>query len=255
MPSPFPGMNPYLEQSSVWQDFHNSLIPAIRDALTRQLSPHFVVKIEEQLFIHEPSAHERLRIGRADVALSKPAHRESGGGSTATLDAPRQLVVSTDFDVEKHTYLEVHDRQRRDIVAVIEVLSPSNKQHGADREHYLQKRRGILRSMTHLVEIDLLRGGPKMPAEEALDGDYGVLVSRSEDRPKVGYWPILLRDRLPKIPIPLRDPIPLAWLDLQEILHVVYDRAYYKDYIYQGTPDPPLADADRVWAEELVKRA
>lgn len=256
MPSPFPGMNPYLEQPDAWQDFHNSFIPAIRDALSRQVSPHFFVKIEEQLFVHEPATEERLRIGRADVALSKAVTIEFGSEpAVATLDAPEQLDVETAFDIEKHNYLEIHDRQRRDVVAVIEVLSPSNKQPGADRDLYLAKRRNILRSPANFVEIDLLRGGPKMPTNKTPVCDYGILVSRSEDRPKVGHWPIMLRDRLPKIPVPLRDPIPLAWLDLQEILHTVYDRAYYKDYIYQGTPEPPLSGADRAWAEELVKHA
>jgi len=250
-------MNPYLEQPASWQDFHNSFVGAIREALSPQLSPHFFVKIEEQLFIHEPSAEERLRIGRADVAMSRKSEQPQSNiaGNQTTLEAPRQLLVSTDFEVEKHLFLEVLDRQRLDVVTVIEILSPSNKLSGVDREQYLSKRRSILRSPVNLVEIDLLRGGPKMPAEENPDGDYGVLVSRREDRPRVGYWPIMLRDPLPRIPIPLRDPIPFAWLDLQDILHTVYDRAYYKDFIYLGSPAPPLHGADRIWAEQIVKQS
>lgn len=255
MPSPFPGMNPYLEQSTVWQDFHTRIVAVIGEVLAPQVSPSFLVRLEQSLFIHEPSHDERLRLGRADVALSgmiERSKRDSTGGQ-ATLESPRQLTVATDFEIEKHSYLEIQDRQRRDVVAIIEVLSPSNKQHGADREQYLNKRRGIIHSMAHFVEIDLLRGGPKMPAEELQEGDYGVVVSKYEDRPKVNYWPIMLRERLPRIPVPIRQPVPLAWIDLQEVLNTVYDRAYYKDYIYEGQPEPPLSDADRAWAEELVK--
>lgn len=255
MPSPFPGMNPYLEQSTIWQDFHTRLVAVIGEALAPQLSPHFFVRLEQMLFIHEPSHDERLRVGRADLAVNVPerATKPSSAADLATLESPRQLTVATNFDIETHPYLEIHDRQRRDVVAVVEVLSPSNKLPGPDREQYLGKRRGILHSTAHFVEIDLLRGGPKMPAAEPQDGDYGVVVSKSEGRPKVNYWPILLRDRLPRIPVPIRPPTPIVWIDLQEILHTVYDRAFYKDSIYEGQPEPPLSAADRAWADDIVK--
>src|SRR3954464_15041598 len=107
MPSPFPGMNPYLEQQAVWQDFHNSFIPAIRAALAPQLDPNFVVRIEEQLYIREPSAEERLRLGRADVGLSRAieAVKARAEGRQLMIEAPRQVVISTEFDVEKQLFL------------------------------------------------------------------------------------------------------------------------------------------------------
>ena len=255
MPSPFPGMNPYLEQKDIWQDFHGTFIPAIRAALAHQVSPDYFVKVEEYLFIHEPSAEERLRLGRADVALKRlldPNRGQQPGTTTAVLEAPRQLVVSTDFDIEKHEFLEIYDRKNREIVTVIEVLSPTNKIPGADREVYVAKRRGIFRSRAHFVEIDLLRGWPKMPTDEVVQCDYGVLISVCEQRPRAGYWPIMLRDRLPVIPIPLREPHPEVRLDLQEVLHKVYDEANYKSHIYLGTPEPPLNAEDAAWAEALA---
>jgi hypothetical protein len=257
MPSPFPGMNPYLEQKSVWRGFHDRIITALSDALAPQVSPHFIVGIEEYLFIHEPSAQERFRIGDSDVSLSRALQSAPfrAASERAGLIAPRQIRVSTEMEVERHLYLEVRTRDQRDIVTVIEMLSPTNKLPSQDRDQYLGMRHAILHSRSHFVEIDLLRAGPKMPAEELPECDYGVLVSSFEERPTAGFWPIMLRDRLPKIPVPLRLPILHAELDLQEILHTVYDRAFYKDRIYLGTPEPALAEGDRVWAEELAKRA
>jgi hypothetical protein len=86
------------------------------------------------------------------------------------------------------------------------------------------------------------------------DCDYCVLVSRHEERPRVGIWPIHLRQALPEIPIPLAHGDPDAVLDLQAILHEVYDRARYDIYIYEGVPAPPLAAADAAWAESIVRQ-
>jgi len=91
-----------------------------------------------------------------------------------------------------------------------------------------------------------------MPGDEAPSCDYSVMVSLPGERPQAAYWPIALRDRLPPIPIPLRAPLRSANLELQEVLHAVYDRAFYKDYIYQGSPTPPLGPEEMAWAQAIV---
>src|SRR5688572_12965302 len=141
MPSPFPGMNPYLEQDDAWQDFHDRFIPAISDALTPQVSPHFIVKIEAHLYIHEPAGDLRIRAGSADVGIARPGRSDAAAPDrgTSTLPATGRLVLPG-VEFEKQTYLEVRDRHNRDLVTVIEVLSPSNKRPGGDREQYLAKR-------------------------------------------------------------------------------------------------------------------
>jgi hypothetical protein len=88
----------------------------------------------------------------------------------------------------------------------------------------------MLRSSAHLIEIDLLRGGPRMPVEGFPDCDYAIILSRVEDRPQAGIWPVRLRDPLPNIPIPLRAGDRDAVLDLQAALHQVYDEACYELY-------------------------
>ena len=137
-------------------------------------------------------------------------------------------------------------------MTVVELLSPSNKRLGSDRDQYLAKREQILGSTAHLVEIDLLRGGKPMPVVDRPDCDYSVLVSRVEQRPEAGFWPIHLRSHLPEIPVPLRPPDADARLDLQAILHRLYDAAGYEDYIYGGNPDPLLAPDDLEWARTFA---
>ncbi|MGH7224123.1 MAG: DUF4058 family protein, partial [Gemmataceae bacterium] len=156
------------------------------------------------------------------------------------------------IDVERLSFVEIRDRRDRQLVTVLELLSPSNKRQGPDREQYLAKRRQFLAGNVHLVEIDLLRGGPRMPVEDLPDCDYCIMVSRVEKRPDVGIWPVRLRERLPVIPIPLRAPDADARLDLQEALHHLYDAAGYEDYIYTGASQPPLHPDDAAWARQFL---
>jgi hypothetical protein len=213
MPSPFPGMNPYLEQDDAWHGFHKCLIPYISEVIVPQVRPRYIVKLGEHVYIHE---------------------------------------LLTAIDVERLSFVEIRDRHSRELITIIEVLSPSNKRIGPDREKYVAKRRQLLASSVHFVEIDLLRGGPRMPVEDLPDCDYCIMVSRIEKRPHVGIWPIRLRERLPVIPIPLRAPDADARLDLQEALDHLYDAAGYEDYIYTGTPQPPLHPDDAAWARQFL---
>jgi Protein of unknown function (DUF4058) len=129
-------------------------------------------------------------------------------------------VAPPDIVVEYQAYLEVRDRSSRELVTVLDLLSPTNK--GRHRDQYLRKRDQVLASTAHLVEIDLLRGGDPMPAPDRPGCDYLVTVSRAERRPEADFWPVRLRERLPVIPVPLRAPVQDATLDLQELLHRVY---------------------------------
>jgi len=252
MPSPFPGMNPYLERDDVWQDFHQSFIPLVREVLAAQIRPAFIVKVEEYLFIHELSADERRLLGRADVGVRPGRDASSSAGQGTLLEAPVRGRLPITVDVERHSYVEIRTREGHELVTVLELLSPANKRPGADREQYLAKRRQLIASPVHLVEIDLLRGGPRLPVEGLGECDYYVMVSRAEERPDVGLWPLLLADPLPTIHVPLRAPHADARLDLQEALHRLYDAAGYEDYIYAGTPQPPLQGQPAAWAEQVL---
>lgn len=257
MPSPFPGMNPFLEPMEIWLDFHQSMIPAIREALAEQVRPKYLVKIEERLYIHDQSEDgeplPRRFIGRSDVSVADPMTVPSEGAASVVIEAPVSGRVPMPADVERSGYIEIRDRQTRELVTVIELLSPTNKRRGPDREQFLAKRREVLLSPANYIEIDLLRGGPRLPVEDLPDCDYYALVSRAELRPEVGLWPLGLRDLLPTIPVPLRPSDGDAQIHLQELLHRVYDAAGYADYIYDSPPEPLLEPADAEWARSLLE--
>ena len=254
MPSPFPGMNPYLERRAVWHDFHESFLPAAREAISSQIAPNFIAKIDEHVFIHELSeSTPRQFFGRADLGV---ADLLSSGTALAVAAVPFAAIstISTEvslveFDEERLSFLEIRDRESWKLVTVIELLSPANKQPGPDREQYIAKRELILRTDAHLVEIDLLRGGPRLPLQKTPECDYCVLLSRWEKRPRAEFWPIRLRETLPVIPIPLTAAYPDATLDLQAVLNRVYDAAGYQHYIYREAPEPVLPSSELEWAE------
>lgn len=210
--TPFPGMDPFVEQEDVWRDFHKRAVPTIAEMLLTQLRPKYIVKL---------------------------GHDARG-------------ILPTTVDVGHQSYVEIRDRISRQIVTVIELLSPANKRPGGDRDLYLAKRDEFLRSPVHLVEVDLLRGGPRLPVEGLPACDYCALVSRADDRPRVGIWPFQLKDPLSAIPIPLRADDAEARLDLQELVHRIHDSAGYSDYIYEGTPQPPLEKEAIAWAVSFL---
>ncbi|MCA9026195.1 MAG: DUF4058 family protein [Planctomycetaceae bacterium] len=253
MPSPFPGMNPYLERKSVWHGFHEAFVIDCQRALVPQIRPEFIASLDDNIYIHELSADERRLVGRSDVSLSVRSETTALVPGGTTVIAPVTGRVLPQVDVLRENFIEIRDRESRELVTVIDVLSPTNKRPGSDRDQFLNKRYQLMTSTAHYVEIDLLRGEPRLPIENLPDCDAYVMVSHVEQRPSVGLWPIGLRDRLPEIPIPLRDPIPEVRLDLQTILDHAYDSGGYEDYIYSGAPEPPLPSADAAWATEQLR--
>jgi hypothetical protein len=248
-------MNPYLEQDDVWHDFHERFLPAAAEAIGAQVQPDYIVKIDEHIYVHELPAELRRLLGRADLGVTAVRPMLSAPPTAVgLLDAPARIRLPA-VDIERESFIEIRDRRSRELVCVIELLSPANKRPGPDREQYLAKRGKLLNSPAHLVEIDLIRTGDPMPSEDRPDCVYSVAVSRVEDRPVAGFWPIGLRDTLPDIPIPLRRPHPDARLDLQGLLHRIYDAAGYAYYVYEGSPAPGLAPDDAAWARRLVPAA
>lgn len=257
MPSPFPGMNPYLEHDSVFHGFHQRLIVEISNALVPQIRPAYIADTDVNVYIHELSGDERL-LGRPDlyVADAKRAGRAvpaTVGPAAAASVAPVASALPPAVDVVEIPYVKIMDRETRQVVTVIEVLSRTNKLKGDDRAAYLAKRNQLRRSEVHFVEVDLLRAGEPMPLTNQPDADYRVVLSRHERRPEVALWPIRLKDRLPTVPVPLRAPDPDASLDLQAVLNRVYDLAGYADYLYALSPQPPLHPADAAWAEAVTR--
>ncbi len=258
MPSPFPGMNPFLENPNVWEDFHRSLLLHVRDALVPQTGKKYRVRIEERLYLRELSADERF-FGRSDVHVTLGGPRAAATASPASASAATLAypLVLPGVDETRERYLEVVDRQSERVVTVLELLSPTNKRgpSDADAAAYLKKRNRLMRSGVHLVEIDLLRAGTRPQPPEAPPSDYQMLVARTRAPATVEIWSVGLREALPRLPIPLADPDPDVVLDLKEVLERTCDLAGYANEIYGWNPVPPLLPKDAAWAEELLREA
>ncbi len=252
MPSPFPGMNPYFEQRPVWRGFHTSYLVTLRRALVAALAPRYRVELEESLYL-DYGGDQGGFFAVADAAVG--GHTPDGGSAAepATDDAPVTTTVNLRITRRRlKRRVVILDAAGPAVVCVIELLSPSEKRAGKDRERYLAKRARVFASDTHLIEIDLLRGGQRMPAADMPSCSYCVLVSRAGLRPRVGLWPLGLRDRLPAIRVPLVGNDPEPSLDLQTALDQVHDDDGYRHTIYDGRPSPPLIPADAAWAAALI---
>lgn len=254
MPSPFPGMNPYLEQSHLWRDFHGSFLVTLRSTLVPLVRPKYHVEYEESLYI-DPTGDEPRLFAVADNAVTNPDddEPESGGVATATAVVAAPVTVTVPGIAKKKARrLVIRDSKSQEVITIIEVLSPSNKAVGADRNKYLEKRDEVLTSAAHFIELDLLRGGKRMPIRTLPECDYYALVSRAWQRPEMGLWPFNLRDAIPPIPIPLRPGEPEPLVDLKPVIDRIYDEAWYEDRIYRSPPEPPLPAADLDWARSLI---
>jgi Protein of unknown function (DUF4058) len=152
--------------------------------------------------------------------------------------------------------VEIRDTANRQLVTAIELLSPSNKR-GDGRAEYLAKRRRILLSTAHLMEIDLLRQGQRPPMREVLpDAPYFVFLSRFENRPITDVFPITLHDPLPIVPVPLLTGDPDVPLDLQAALRTIYDLLGYDLAIdYLQPAEVPLPHEQDAWAHGLLRAA
>jgi hypothetical protein len=262
MPSPFPGMDPYLENPGLWPDVHHNLISKMQGLLSAQLRPNYLVRVEERTYIGDASnetLNPQLRIPNVEV-VSRPGWEEepfSPAGDASQLQVVEPIVATTWFEEEIHeAFLKVIGRESRDVVAVIEVLSPANKVAGSSgRESFEGKRREIMNSPSHWVEIDLLRGKRTVPVpKKAGPHEYLVHVSKRGLRPRGLLYPIRQSLRLPIIAIPLKPEDPDARLDLQAVVDGAYENANYDLEIdYRREPDPPLGGKLAEWADQLLR--
>jgi hypothetical protein len=275
MPSPFPGMDPWLEAPDIWPDFHERLANEISTGLNQSLPLPYYARLEMRpevglLDLDEGTGYTRKIV--PDVSVVDPS-RKATSGAVAVLDAPRtefsesvEVSVSTD-ELGRHVYVEIRDSRRgHRLITLIEIVSPANKRPGPDREAYLKKHREVYQSDASLIELDLLRSGERLSdnlhlvrAIEDLQPspDYLVLVNRAWLRTGQVSWqifPIGMRDMLPCIPVPLREDEPEVPLDLQYVFNRAYDSGPYRrgaiDYTQPSVP--PLSDDDAAWAHRAL---
>ena len=254
MPTPFPGMDPYLEQRELWQDVHNSLIADLRDYLAPRLRPRYYVSLEQRTY--RAGLTGLTFLGRPDVSVvgaPRPAYRAERTASTAPMG-----VVTVELpmpDIVRETYLEVRATQGGQVIAALEILSPANKLPGEGRDQYERKRLAVLDSLTHLIEIDLLRGGlPMAMFGNGYGAHYRILISREWARPRADLLPFTVRQPIPDFPLPLLRGDAEPVVPLNALLHDLYDRAGYDLRLdYRAEAEPPLEGDDAAWADALLR--
>jgi len=256
MPNPFPGMNPYLEQPEFWSDFHNQIIASLARELIPKLLPKYRVVTDE--WIYRVTDAGAIAIGRPDVSIQQRRPTATEGQSTAparvrqapSLAQPVKVTLLLPEELQQ-SYLEVRDAVTQKVVTTVEVLSPANKR-GEGRQKYEAKRQQLLTSSTHLVEIDLLRGGDPLPMENGtLQSHYRILVSRAQTRPVADLYPFNLGDRIPPFPLPLLPGDPEPTIDLQSLVNDLHEQLAYDYFMdYRTRPPLPWSDADVVnWVQ------
>lgn len=235
------GMDPYIEVQA-WRDFHAEMITGIRASLMPLVTPKYFARIEEQIYIDEEMEERKVRY--PDVAI-ETARSDASRISGAVVLAPEPTLLTIPVPTEqRERYIEIYTRSDRQLVTVIEMLSPTNKRpNSAGRREYLDKRRQLLHARVNLVEIDLSLQGERTPTNEPLpEGDYYALIARGYRLPVVEVYAWKLGQPLPTIPIPLLREDPDVLLNLQEVYEQVYNRARYDLQLDFSQPLPePLA--------------
>ncbi len=253
MPTPFPGMDPWLERSGIWEQAHTDLIVSIRRFLTPLLRPRYHVGIEERTYLAILPPEEQ-NTGMPDVVIAERKKETGSPPSTAfqsSTSRAQPMVAELPLPEEvRERYLEIRSVPDQQVITVVEILSPSNKIAGEGREQYERKR---FRTWTNLVEIDLVRAGQPLPMKAPAASDYRIVVSRAARRLRADVYLFGVRDPIPTVPLPLRPGEPEPELPLNQLLHEVYDLAAYDLVIdYQTPPEPALSNADAAWAASLL---
>ena len=261
MPSPFPGMDPWLESPAVFPDIHDALIFLLREGLNAVLPRGYRAVGANRIWLEE----DRHRL--PDVSVTRPPSHDESGNGMVTIDSFTRvgmLAVETAVLPEQvvERYLEIRTTAGERLITAIEVLSISNKTPGEEgRGAYRQKQSEFRTGHINLVEIDLLRGGAHTTAiplgdlrQQAGAFDYHVCVTAAGAPGQFFVAPFRLSDRLPTVAVPLDGAASPVSIDLQPLLDRAYDSGRYGESDYLAhPPDPPLSPEQRAWAEGVLR--
>jgi Protein of unknown function (DUF4058) len=262
MKSPFPGMDPFIEACGLWGDFHHSLIQEIKRKLNQYLPKGYVARTEQREYIVLATTEdEKDYVFIRDVAVGAKEGVSRKDAALATLEPdtdikpiPARAFIEENF---RETFVEIRADTSDKLITCIEILSPSNKRSNSEGwNQYLRKRQGILLGRnSSLVEIDLLRGGLRMPMLDPWPtSPYGVLVARQGSSPGCLIWPAYSLRRLAPTPIPLRKPDADVILDLQLLIDAIYQEDRYESNIDYTKPiTPPLSAEESTWLSSQAK--
>ena len=266
MPSPFPGMDPWLEDPARWPGVHQALITYLRDAMQPHLRPRYAATIGERIYVaaHHRSIYPDVMVVQRplkEAALEYAAEAPSISRDDDEVAEP--WIISLPSDEVRIPCIEIVQTDTGEVVTIIELLSPINKAEGAGREQYLKKRAEVLQSQANLVEVDLLGAGLRtIPTPFDATGRpprhrYLIGVYRATDRDRVAVYPIRLDQRLPRFRVPLRPPDCDIVVDLQAAFERCYDNGAYADLVNYAQPAPAaLSTEEAAWVQaHLAARA
>ncbi len=266
MKSPFPGMDPFIEASGLWEGFHGRLIHKIDEALARILPPGYTSDVGARSYVVLMETEGKTEhLAKPDVAVTEPtrgkkSRKKKGGVAVAEPEEYAGSVAMEAFVAEKfrETFVEIYlQDEERTLITSIEVLSPSNKRFGTEGwKEYERKRQAMLFGQANFLELDLLRGGKKMPMRTPWpDTPYTLLVSWQMKAPYCRVWPAHFNAPLPSIPVPLLYPEPDLRLDLQPLLDEIFALGRYSELLhYEGPLQPALPDTDAAWVREQLRQ-
>jgi hypothetical protein len=266
MKSPFPGMDPYIEACGLWEGFHERLIHKIDEALARILPRGYTTHIGVRGYVvmmEEEGKSEQL--AKPDVAVTQRSHTrkprgKKGGTAVAESGEYAGSVSMQAFIAERfrETFVEIYlQGEERMLITSIEILSPSNKRPATEGwKEYERKRQAMLFGQCNFIELDLLRGGRKMPMRTRWpEAPYSLLVSWQMKAPYCRVWPAHFNSPLPAIPVPLLYPEPDLRLDLQPLIDEIYALGRYDELVNYDRPlEPALPDEDTAWVREQLRR-
>lgn len=265
--NPFPGMNPYLERRDIWPGFHDRLIALLAESLGPQLPGNYRIDLQRRVEVEEPfgpSASAELTLMIPDALVTDepgPTTLASSpfGAATATaVAAPPEAAIAVRVRTPREvrvTWLRVENIPNREVVTIIEVLSPTNKAPGAGRRRYVRKREAIISAGVSLVEIDLLRNWEPMPLESPPPAsDYRILVCRGWQRPDALLYPFSVRQAIPKFPLPLLPDDAEPEVDLGPIIDGMHHTARYGQVAGYAAPppEPEFAPETQEWIAERL---
>jgi hypothetical protein len=227
MPSPFPGMDPYLE-GEMWVEFQHSFVHRISQQVMPLVRPKYVAFLAKR-YCREPIVFE-------------------GSDKEARTVQP----IMDDVPV---LAIEIRDVAERRLVTLIEILSPVNKRGEGARE-YAQRRLELMQTNTHLLEIDLLCQGRRIQLlQEPPPAPYYLYLSRAQRRPYTQVWALPLSKPLPTIPVPLLPPDPDVPLDLQAAMTDCFTLVGYEDLLdYSAKPPAGLTEEEKTWVAQTLQK-
>lgn len=224
MPSPFPGMDPYLEAAGLWPTFHHQFVAGLYQLLLPGLVDRYRARVAQRVYITEVA-----------------------------------LFTSVVRDQHCEELIEIRQRGDGRLVTMIDAVSPANKATPEGRQSYLNRRADAKSAGANLVEVDLvLQGEPLLDySRDGLpDWNYAVTVTRATQPERYEIYTATLQKRLPRFRMPLASDDRDTVLDLQSAFARCYDQGGFGAQIdYHQDPAVTLADEDRQWLDELLRQA